>query len=386
MPLISIVIAVHNGGMDLRRCLSGIDALAYPYRECILVDDASTDGMPALRAESPEVQLVTLDKQHGPAFARNKGAERARGEILFFTDADVVLHPQALSIAAEILGKDEQIGAVFGSYDDYPGHPAYLSQYRNLLHHWVHQTSSSHAFTFWSGCGAIRKCLFDELGGFNADYAAPSIEDIELGARIARAGYAIHLEKSMLGKHLKHWQFIPMVRTDIFRRAIPWMVLILREGNAPADLNLDTRSRLATIAAGILALLFLWLLLSGHVSALLPALALLLFASLVSISPLPNSGHGVGAWLMAALALTAVSVVLVSTPLALLPLALLGVLLLARWDFYQFLYRKRNAAFALAALPMQFVHFLGCAIAVPLGVCKYLWLRRATGRARVHPG
>jgi hypothetical protein len=62
------------------------------------------------------------------------------------------------------------------------------------------------------------------------------------------------------------------------------------------------------------------------------------------------------------------------------------VLLFARWKFYRFLYRKRNAAFALAALPMQFVHFLGCAIAVPAGICKYLWVRRATGRARVNSG
>lgn len=131
MPLISIVIAVYNGGRDLKRCLSGIDDLTYPNRECILVDDASTDGMAAVGAESRDVQLITLDRQNGPAFARNVGAKQARGDILFFTDADVVLDPHALSIAAKVLGQDERIAAVFGSYDDDPGHPAYLSQYRN---------------------------------------------------------------------------------------------------------------------------------------------------------------------------------------------------------------------------------------------------------------
>jgi glycosyltransferase involved in cell wall biosynthesis len=143
MPLISIVIAVHNGARDLEKCLSGIDALTYPNRQCILVDDASTDGMAALGVQSRNVQLITLDRQNGPAFARNVGAEQACGDILFFTDADVVLHPQALSIAAKVLGQDERIAAVFGSYDDDPGHPAYLSQYRNLLHHWVHQSGHS---------------------------------------------------------------------------------------------------------------------------------------------------------------------------------------------------------------------------------------------------
>ena len=389
MPLISIVIAVYNGGRDLERCLSGIDVLTYPNRECILVDDASTDGMAALGAESRDVQLITLDRQNGPAFARNVGAKKARGDILFFTDADVVLHPHALSIAAEVLGRDERIAAVFGSYDDDPGHPAYLSQYRNLLHHWVHQISHGDAFSFWSGCGAVRKCVFDELGGFNSQYSAPSIEDIEFGARAKRAGHAIRLEKSMLGKHLKQWRFGTMVKTDIFRRAIPWMVLILQQGKIPAGLNLDTGSRLATVAAGLLALMLGWFFLTGQVTALLPALTLLLLTTLVSISSLPVSrgNRSGGVWVGVGLALVLPILVygVYSNPWAMGPISLLAILVFARWGFYKFLCRKRSAAFALAALPMQFVLFLGCAFAVPLGFCKYLWVRRTTGNARVNP-
>lgn len=387
MPLVSIVIAVHDGGRDLERCLSGIDALTYPNRECILVDDASTDSMAALGAESRDVQLITLDRQNGPAFARNVGAKQARGDILFFTDADVVLHPSAVSIAATALCQDEHIAAVFGSYDDDPGHPSYLSQYRNLLHHWVHQTSHEDAFSFWSGCGAVRKQVFDELGGFNSRYSAPSIEDIEFGARARRAGHAIRLEKSMLGKHLKQWQFGTMIKTDIFRRAIPWMVLILQQGKVPVDLNLDAGSRLATVAAGLLALMLGWLLLTGQVTALLPALAVLFLASLVSISSLPASGdsRSGGIWVGLALILPILAYGVYSNPWALGPVSLIAILVFARRGFYKFLCQKRNTAFALAALPMQFVLFFGCAIAVPVGFCKYLWVRRDTGNALVSP-
>jgi hypothetical protein len=191
----------------------------------------------------------------------------------------------------------------------------------------------------------------------------------------------------MLGKHLKQWRFGTMVKTDIFRRAIPWMVLILQQGKVPVDLNLDTGSRLATVAAGLLALMLGWLLLTEQVAALLPALAVLVLATLVGISSLPASGgsRNGGIWVGLALVLPILAYGVYSNPWALGPILLLAILVFARWGFYKFLCRKRNFAFALAALPMQFVLFLGCAIAVPVGFCKYLWLRRATGNARVYP-
>ena len=373
-PLISVVVAVYNGGEDIERCLSGIDNQDYPNLECILVDDASTDGRAALAARSRDIRLVRLESQRGPAFARNVGAEQAKGDILFFTDADVVLDARAVSIAASILEGDQQLAAVFGSYDDQPGHGAYLSQYRNLLHHWVHQTSRAEAFSFWSGCGAIRKTVFDSLGGFSCDYAVPSIEDIELGARIRRAGHAIRLEKTMLGQHLKHWEFGGMITTDIFRRAVPWMELILREQEIPVDLNLDWGSRVATVAAGLLGLLLILLLFAGQVSAWLPATTLLFILAILGTSSLANSVAGRGA--MTGLVVTATVAItfyaLVASPAALVPLTLLGTMVAARLKFYQFLFRKRGLAFAMAAVPMQFLHFLGCAIAIPIGLFKHL--------------
>ena len=36
---------------------------------------------------------------------------------------------------------------------------------RNLFHHFQHQHSDTEAFTFWAGCGAIRKEVFEEMGG-----------------------------------------------------------------------------------------------------------------------------------------------------------------------------------------------------------------------------
>ena len=44
----------------------------------------------------------------------------------------------------------------FGSYDDTPTDRGFVSRYKNLLHHYVHQTARREASTFWTGLGAVR--------------------------------------------------------------------------------------------------------------------------------------------------------------------------------------------------------------------------------------
>ncbi len=75
----------------------------------------------------------------GPARARNLGASQARGEILLFVDADVTIPPGAIGQVVKVFKREPGIAALFGSYDDEPAESNFLSQYRNLLHHYVHQ-------------------------------------------------------------------------------------------------------------------------------------------------------------------------------------------------------------------------------------------------------
>src|SRR5690349_17222010 len=125
---------------------------------------------------------------------------------------------------------DPALVAVFGAYDDDPRHPGLTSRYRNLLHHHVHSGAAGEAETFWAGLGAIRREAFEAAGGFDAErFPQPSIEDIELGARLRRGGARIVLDPSIRGRHLKAWTPWSMVRTDLTRRGIPWTRLLLRE-------------------------------------------------------------------------------------------------------------------------------------------------------------
>src|SRR5439155_18197341 len=115
-----------------------------------------------------------------PAVARNLAAGEARGAVLFFVDADVRLAPDAVARVQTEFQSDPGLAALFGSYDQLPAAPNFISQYKNLLHHFVHQDSADEGTSFWAGCGAIRRDIFASLGGFNTGYRRPSIEDIEL--------------------------------------------------------------------------------------------------------------------------------------------------------------------------------------------------------------
>jgi len=151
-----------------------------------------------------------------------------------------------------------ELAAVFGSYDASPRAGGVVSRYRNLFHHFVHQHSNSEASTFWAGCGAIQRSVFQALGGFDAKrFRHASIEDIELGYRLRQAHYHILLDKALQGKHLKRWTFWSVIRTDVFNRAIPWSRLIMETHNAPADLNLTGGQRLSVALVGLATLCLL---------------------------------------------------------------------------------------------------------------------------------
>lgn len=180
----------------------------------------------------------------GPAAARNAGARQARGSVLVFIDSDVSVHADAFVRIRDRFQADPGLTAVFGSYDDHPAAPDVVSSFRNLLHHHVHQECAGPATTFWAGVGAIRRETFLSAGGFDsARFPSPSIEDIELGVRLAGKGARIELDSQILGTHLKRWRLSQMVRSDLLDRGVPWLLLLLRSGAGSSALNLGWRHR-----------------------------------------------------------------------------------------------------------------------------------------------
>ena len=86
-PLVSVVVAVYNGGRYLSSALDSVFAQDYRPLEVILVDDGSTDDTVEVARSYPEVRILCQSNQ-GVAAARNAGIAAAIGDFLAFVDAD----------------------------------------------------------------------------------------------------------------------------------------------------------------------------------------------------------------------------------------------------------------------------------------------------------
>ncbi|MDG3005803.1 glycosyltransferase family 2 protein [Paludisphaera mucosa] len=343
-PSLSVVVPVHNGGRDFERCLRRLRESSWARFELLVVDDGSTDdsGPVAVRHGA---SVLRHDRPLGPAAARNLGAEKATGELIFFLDADVAVHPDTIERGMTRFLDDPGLTALFGSYDDRPLAPGIVSRFRNLLHHYVHQQGdfvddARPAHTFWTGCGMIRRAAFREFGGFDPRlYARPSIEDIELGYRLTRAGRKIVLARDVQATHMKRWTLFEVVRTDVFRRGVPWMLLIKRSGTVETDLNVQAAQKLSVAATGGL---------------------------LLATAALPMT-----AWAGAVAVACAGGVVALNTPL------------------YRFLARRRGVGFAVGSFPLHLLYFVCCGVSVVIALTRWYVLdrrRRPVAEGRVDRG
>ena len=316
---ISVIIPVHNGGVSFRQCLASLKSSIRPADEVIVVADGDTDGS-WQAAEAFGAKVIRFATAGGPARARNAGARAAKGDILFFVDADVTVHPETIAQVEQAF-RDPKLSALIGSYDDAPGASNFLSQYKNLFHHYTHQISSEKATTFWGACGAVRRTAFFSVGGFDESYRRPCVEDIELGYRLSRAGYSIALRKNIQVKHLKCWRPISLLKAEIFYRALPWTELILQNRRFDADLNLSHTNRLSVILAFALV-------------------------SILIVSPLAP-------WLLWGAA------------------AIASALLAINLNVYRFFYHKRGLLFTLGVVFWHWLYFLYGGAAFAWGTVRH---------------
>jgi len=166
---VSVIMPVYNGIEFIQKSLPPLIAMKERGEivEVIVVDDSSSDDTPDV-ASKLGATVIPSGGRLGPGGARNIAARNTKGDILWFIDADVIVHENAAKIMMTGFDNDEVV-AVFGSYDDEPPAQNFLSQYKNLVHHYYHQRAKKDASTFWSGCGAVKKDVFLKQGGFDIE-------------------------------------------------------------------------------------------------------------------------------------------------------------------------------------------------------------------------
>lgn len=248
-PSLSVVVPVYNGSGTLGRCLSALAASSFRDFETIVVDDGSSDGSAALAARF-DVRVIELERNSGPAAARNAGVAASSAPLLFFLDADIIVTPSLLEEAVATLERRQEYSALFCSFGKGTDLEGTCSRHKHLVHHWTHQTSSAEAATFCGGFGLIRRSAFLAVGGF--DSTQRFLEDIDLGYRLHRAGHRIFLAKDIQATHAKAYTLASLLKSDLFGRAAPWTHLMLKHRMFRNDLNTSFHNVLSVPAACLL--------------------------------------------------------------------------------------------------------------------------------------
>jgi hypothetical protein len=298
-----VIVPAFNAEDTLEDCLRAIMSAGFGCEQILVVDDASTDGTAAI-ADRMMVRRVTNDENLGPAEARNRGARLTNADVLFFVDADVVLQGEVRTKLERHFVNPGRT-AVIGSYDDRPAGGSVVSDYRNLLHHHVHQHAAGPSQTFWTGIGAVRREAFLGAGGFKREWE--NIEDVEFGLRLTEQGGSILLDPQIQGTHRKVWTPASMFKVDLSGRAVPFTRLIMAGRLKPGALNTATRHKAAAMGVG-----------------------------LVLCSVLAGFAHA-SAW----------GAIVVG----------LALFLAAALDLLSALWRKRGGWFAVRAVPFHFLHY-----------------------------
>lgn len=201
MKLMSIVVPTYNRKEKLRETINAVAKQDYPDYELIIIDDGSSDGTEELVKELQQKFPLRYFKQNnkGPAVARNLGVEKARGEIIVFTDDDCVPEKNWLTELKKGF-RNKNIAVVGGSSP--------FEESKRLIDRWQISQAKNHGERYQSNNLAIKKDIFLKMGGFNTSFDYQGAEDTELLLRLRTKGYRFCRNKKavILHKHRNNFK------------------------------------------------------------------------------------------------------------------------------------------------------------------------------------
>lgn len=229
-PRVSVIIPVKNQERLLVQCLCALRESGMPDLEIIVADDGCTDGT-AAAAEAHGSRVARVPRPGGVSAARNAGAAIAQGQILVFTDADIVFPPGALRALVDCASAPGAHGAVGVFSGDMP-FGNFASIWKNHWMRYTYRRMPDLIALFFTSAAAVSADAFRESRGFDENYRAPSVEDTDLGRRLAARGCNIRLCREAEVIHHKRYSVADVLCVD-YARACALVRLALRERANP---------------------------------------------------------------------------------------------------------------------------------------------------------
>ena len=200
LPFLSVLIAAYNEEGGIRKKLEETLALDYPADslEVFVLSDGSTDRTDEIvrTFSDPRVHLLHVPGRKGKTWAQNEGVKVARGEVMVFSDATTIYHPQALRFLASNYA-DPRVGAASGRYqyfDPEGKSPTGLGtvafwNYENFI-----KMMQSRIRTISGCCGCIYSVRRQAYTALEADV----ISDLVQPLQVIRKGFRVVFEDRAL--------------------------------------------------------------------------------------------------------------------------------------------------------------------------------------------
>lgn len=220
MYSLTIVIPTFNREELLSRVLHSYlaQSAVQSIRELIVVDDGSTDNTAAMVEEvggrTPfEIRYIRQDKK-GPAAARNLGIRAARGNLILFTDSDVVPDRDLVRQHLDWHAKNPEVATAILGYVTWPDTPPptpfmkWYGEYGALFGYRFLRHGRRASFGYFYTCNVSLKTEFLKNNGqFDEEFKLAAYEDTELGYRLQSAGMSLLYNSSAVGYHYQFFSF-----------------------------------------------------------------------------------------------------------------------------------------------------------------------------------
>ena len=204
---ILVVVTTYNSEKTIKECIKSIINNTYTNFELVIVDDFSSDNTKKI-LKKINAKKVFNQKNMGPAFSRNVGANIVKADLIVFIDSDVEINKDAFSNLIELFKSNKNLTSVSGIYCDNK-YPNILSEYENTYQSYIQHTLSKFENPPYTNTSffVIKKYIFDRLGGFDTQFKLANQEDIEFGKRLYNSGYKNIFSDKIKIKHLKIFNF-----------------------------------------------------------------------------------------------------------------------------------------------------------------------------------
>jgi glycosyltransferase involved in cell wall biosynthesis len=187
-PQVSVVVPAYNIANYLEDALVSLEKQSFPDFEVLVVDDGSTDKTAEIAKSfaSRDRRFQLLQKPNGGlSSARNYGIRHAKSEYIALLDGDDLYDTDKLATHVPILANSPQVGLVYSASrtirDD--GSPTFISLSGKPIQSDPLSSLLCKNFIGHGSNAVFRRCIFDEIGGF--DESLRSCEDIDYWLRIA---------------------------------------------------------------------------------------------------------------------------------------------------------------------------------------------------------